>query len=108
MKWHGSPDPWDAIRNLGQETHVTVDLELYRRSDRSIIKAFTARIPFKSSPFNKDKNVGEFTGGRASFEIQRALKSGPGMPSGLAKHPCSPRTFTCETDNNPRRSRCLS
>lgn len=54
--------------------HVTVDLKLYRRSDRSVIKAFTAKIPFKPSPFNKDKNVGEFTGGRASFEIQKALK----------------------------------
>ncbi len=58
-------------RGIGR---VNVDITLYRRSDRSVIKAFSAKIPFKPSPFNKDKNVGEFTGGRASFEIQRALK----------------------------------
>ncbi len=53
---------------------VNVEIRLYRRSDHSVIKTIVAQIPFKPSPFNKDKNVGEFTGGRASFEIERALQ----------------------------------
>jgi hypothetical protein len=54
--------------------HVTTEINLYRRSDHKLIVTITPNVPFKSSPFNKDKNVAEATGGRTAFEIQRALK----------------------------------
>ncbi len=54
--------------------HVNVDVKIYRRSDHSLIKALTPSLPFKPSPFNKDENVGKFTGGRLAYQIQQGLK----------------------------------
>ncbi len=54
--------------------HVTIDLKIYRRSDRSVIVALTPRLPFKSSPFNKDENVAKASAVRAAYAIKRALK----------------------------------
>ena len=53
---------------------VGSEISLYRLSDHKLLTTFKAEVPFKRSPLNKDRNVGENTGGRTAFEIQRALK----------------------------------
>jgi len=50
------------------------EIKLYRRSDRALITTITPRVPYKSSPFNTDKNIGEVTGARTATEIAKALK----------------------------------
>ncbi len=54
--------------------HVTIDLKIYRRSDHSVIVASTPRLPYKSSPFNKDENVAKASAARAAYAIKQALK----------------------------------
>jgi hypothetical protein len=54
--------------------YVLPEINLYRRSDHSLIKTISPKVPYKSSPFNKDKNVAEYTGRRTAYEILRALK----------------------------------
>ena len=53
---------------------VVVEIKLYRRSDNKLITTITPEIPFKPSPLNKDKGVATATGGRAAYQIQKALK----------------------------------
>lgn len=53
---------------------VSAEINVYRRSDRQLVKSFTGTVGFKPSPLNKDKNIGEGTGGRMAYEVQRALK----------------------------------
>ena len=53
---------------------VHLEINLYRRSDHKLIKTITPKVAYKTSVFNKDKNVGENTGRRTASEIQRALK----------------------------------
>jgi hypothetical protein len=49
------------------------EIKVYRRSDHSLIKTITARVPTKASPFNTDKTVGEAAGGRTAYEIKKSL-----------------------------------
>lgn len=53
---------------------VRAEIDLYRRSDHSLIKTITPEIPYKPSPLNTDKTIGHSTGRRAAYEIMRALK----------------------------------
>jgi hypothetical protein len=53
---------------------VRSEVSLYRLSDHELVKTLTVEVPYKRSPLNKDKNVGENTGGRTAFEIQKQLK----------------------------------
>ena len=53
---------------------VRPEINLYRRSDHKLILTITPEVPYKPSPFNKDKNVAFATGRRTAYEIQRALK----------------------------------
>jgi hypothetical protein len=53
---------------------VRSEVSLYRLGDHSLFKTLTIEVPYKRSPLNKDKNVGENTGGRTAFEIQKQLK----------------------------------
>jgi len=52
---------------------VGSEIKVYRRSDQSLIKTITARVPAKSSPFNTDKSSGEAVGGRTAYEIKKLL-----------------------------------
>jgi len=49
------------------------EIKVYRRSDQSLIKTITARVPAKASPFNTDKSLGEVVGGRTAYEIKKLL-----------------------------------
>jgi hypothetical protein len=53
---------------------VSAEINVYRRSDHQLVKSFTGTVGFKPSPLNKDKNIGEGTGGRMAYEVQKALK----------------------------------
>ncbi len=53
---------------------VTLEINLYRRSDHKLIITITPKVPFKSSPFNTDKSIAHATGGRTAYEIKKALK----------------------------------
>lgn len=62
------------FKKMGMGGIVGSEISLYRLSDHKLLTTFKAKVPFKRSPLNKDRNVGESTGGRTAFEIQRALK----------------------------------
>ncbi len=51
-----------------------VEINIYRISDHALVRTIPTKIPFKHSPFNKDKNIAEFTGGTAAYQIKQALK----------------------------------
>ncbi len=51
-----------------------VEIDIYRLSDRALVKTTTAKVPFKSSPGNKDKNVAEYTGAQTAYLVRQALK----------------------------------
>lgn len=53
---------------------VRSEISLYRVSDHKLVTTFTAEVPYKRSPLNKDKNVGENTGQRTAIAIQKELK----------------------------------
>ncbi len=53
---------------------VGSEIKLYRMSDHTLITTITSRAPYKPSPFNTDKNIGQVTGARTAQEIARALK----------------------------------
>jgi tetratricopeptide (TPR) repeat protein len=53
---------------------VGAQIRVSRRSDHAPIATLTSRIPFKSSPLNTDKNVGEWTGRLTARPIRDALK----------------------------------
>ncbi|MGA3334287.1 MAG: PEGA domain-containing protein [Terracidiphilus sp.] len=77
-----------------------VEIDIYRVSDRALVKTTTAKVPFKSSPANKDKNVAEFTGGQTAYLVRQALKgvnlsSIPPAPPGA--NPASPGSTTPST-----------
>jgi hypothetical protein len=52
-----------------------VEIDIYRLSDRALVKTTTAKVPFKSSPANKDKNVAEYTGAQTAYLVRQALKN---------------------------------
>jgi len=54
--------------------YVTMEIEMYRVSDHALMKMTTPKAIFKSSPFNKDKNVAEFTGKEAAQIFKQSLK----------------------------------
>ncbi len=58
----------------GIVSYVIPEINLYRASDRKLIAAITPQVPYKPSPFNKDRNVGKMTGIRTAAEIKKALK----------------------------------
>jgi hypothetical protein len=53
---------------------VTMEIEMYRISDHALMKMTTPKAIFKSSPFNKDKNVAEFTGKGTAQIFKQSLK----------------------------------
>jgi len=53
---------------------LSLEIGVYRKSDHTLIKMLTPRVPIKPSPFNKDNKVGQISGERAAYEIKRALK----------------------------------
>lgn len=77
-----------------------VEIDIYRLSDRALVKTTTAKVPFKSSPANKDKNVAEYTGAQTAYLVRQALKnvslsSIPPAPPGA--NPASPGSTTPST-----------
>jgi hypothetical protein len=52
-----------------------VEMNIYRVSDHALVRTITNTLAFKSSPFNKDKNVAEFAGGEAAYLIKQGLKN---------------------------------
>ncbi len=70
-----------------------VEIDIYRVSDHALVKTTTAKVPFKPSPGNKDKNVADYTGGQTAYLVKQALKdvnlsSIPPAPPGA--NPASP------------------
>ena len=55
--------------------NVTMEIEMYRVSDHALMKMTTPKAIFKSSPFNKDKNVAEFTGRETAQIFKQSLKA---------------------------------
>lgn len=55
--------------------NVTMEIEMYRISDHALMKMTTPKAIFKSSPFNKDKNVAEFTGKETAQIFKQSLKA---------------------------------
>jgi hypothetical protein len=53
---------------------VRTEVNLYRASDHQMVKNFVAEVPYKPSPLNTDKIIGNASGGRLAYEIQRQLK----------------------------------
>jgi hypothetical protein len=53
---------------------VRTEVNLYRASDHQLVKNFIAEVPYKPSPLNTDKIIGNAAGGRLAYEIQRQLK----------------------------------
>lgn len=53
---------------------VSTEIKLYRRSDHTLIKAITPKVPFKPSPLNTDPSLGRSTGSKTAIEIKKALK----------------------------------
>jgi hypothetical protein len=53
---------------------VKSEIKLYRASDKTLIKTIMTEVVAKSSPFNTDKNVGEYTGKRTAYVIKREMK----------------------------------
>jgi len=62
------------VGHEGMAGIVRSEISLYRVSDHKLVKTFTAEVPYKRSPLNKDKNVGENTGERTAIAIQKELK----------------------------------
>jgi len=53
---------------------VRTEVNLYRASDHQLVKNFVTEVPYKPSPLNTDKIIGNAAGGRLAYEIQRQLK----------------------------------
>lgn len=53
---------------------VRTEVNLYRVSDHQLVKNFVTEVPYKPSPMNTDKTIGNASGGRLAYEIQRQLK----------------------------------
>ncbi len=53
---------------------VGSEIKLYRRNDHALITTITPRVPYKPSPLNTDKTIGQSTGARTASEIKKALK----------------------------------
>jgi hypothetical protein len=76
--------------------YVTMEIEMYRVSDHALMKMTTPKAIFKSSPFNKDKNVAEFTGRETAQTFKQSLKGfipSSAMPiviNGAASGPAAP------------------
>jgi len=74
---------------------VTMEVEMYRISDHALMKMTTPKAIFKSSPFNKDKNVAEFTGKGTAQIFKQSLKgfivsnTTPIMINGVASGPAA-------------------
>ena len=62
------------VGHKGMAGIVRSEINLFRLSDHKLVKTFTAEVPYKRSPLNKDKNVGENTGERTAIAIQKELK----------------------------------
>jgi len=62
------------VKKKGLIGIVRADVSLYRLSDHKLVKQFVAEVPYKPSPFNKDKNIAEPAGGRLAYMIQKELK----------------------------------
>jgi hypothetical protein len=62
------------VGHKGMVGLVRSEISLYRAADHTLVKTFTAEVPYKRSPLNKDKNVGENTGERTAIAIQKELK----------------------------------
>lgn len=62
------------VKKKGLIGIVRADVSLYRLSDHKLVKQFIAEVPYKPSPFNKDKNIAEPSGGRLAYMIQKELK----------------------------------
>lgn len=54
---------------------LSLEINIYRISDHALVKTMTTQAAFKPSPFNKDKNVAEFTGNQTAYLIKQALKN---------------------------------
>ncbi len=53
---------------------VGSEIKLYRMRDHTLLTTIASRAPYKPSPFNTDKSLGQVTGARTAQEIARALK----------------------------------
>jgi hypothetical protein len=62
------------LKNKGMAGILRAEINLYRLSDRKLVKTFTSEVAFKRSPLNKEKNIAEPAGGNTAFEIKKALK----------------------------------
>lgn len=65
-----------SLKKSSMVTVLKVEISLYRRSDRALVKTSTVEAACKSSPLNKDKNIAEATGANTAPLIQQALKKG--------------------------------
>jgi hypothetical protein len=52
-----------------------LEINIYRISDHALVKTITTQAAFKPSPFNKDKNVAEFTGTQTAYQLRQTLKN---------------------------------